>query len=370
MTNLRRTLIFLLQSATIGLALAFIVVWLRPSWFLDAAGPGGNGEVFSYATAVERAAPAVVNIHSNRRVTSARAPLFEDPLVERYFGDRSTPQSERIETSLGSGVLISTRGYILTNHHVIADAEAIQVALHDGRIASASVVGRDPDTDLALLHINLDDLPAIPIARGTDLRVGDVVLAIGNPFGIGQTVTQGIVSGTGRNYLGLNTFENFIQTDAAINPGNSGGALVNARGELIGINTAFYGQGGGSQGIGFAIPADLARGVMQQLVEHGRVIRGWLGVAPQDMTPELASAVGLQSARGVLVTAVQLESPAASAGIRPGDVITAIDDVEVADGRDALNRIAAMRPGTVVRLALWRDGTLRETRATIGERGG
>lgn len=364
METLRKPLWFLLQSVTLGLALAFVVVWLRPDWFNGTAGP----DTVSYADAVAAAAPAVVNIHTNRRVANRTPGLLGDPATDQFFGDRSP--TERIETSLGSGVLISDRGYVLTNHHVISAADEIQVALLDGRVAAATVVGTDPETDLALLHIELQPLPSLPPSGAAPLRVGDVVLAIGNPFGIGQTVTQGIVSATGRNYLGLATFENFIQTDAAINPGNSGGALVNARGELVGINTAFYSQAGGTaQGIGFAIPADLARGVMDQLVRHGRVIRGWLGVLPQDLTPELVEILQLPQGSGILVSAVQMDSPAAHAGLRAGDIIVALDDEVVADGRDALNRIAARAPGTRVRMRVWRNDEMLEMEAEIGERG-
>jgi serine protease DegS len=339
------------------------VVWLRPEWF----GIAATGETGSFAQAVERAAPAVVNIHTDRRV--ARGPMLEDPLLDRYFGDQAPP-SERIESSLGSGVLISDQGYVLTNNHVIAGADAIHVALLDGRVAPARVVGSDPETDLALLHIELRPLPSVPLGRTDALRVGDVVLAIGNPFGFGQTVTQGIVSATGRNYLGLATFENFIQTDAAINPGNSGGALINADGELVGINTAYYAQTGGSQGIGFAIPTDLARGVMDHLILHGRVIRGWLGVTPQDLTPELVDALQLPAGHGVLVSAVQQGGPAGIAGLRPWDIIVEIDGQPVINSRHALNRIASMTPGSVADLSVWRDGTMIERQVTIGERGG
>ena len=342
---------FAVQAVTVGLALAFIVVWWRPDLFAR----GEAGDVASYAEAVARAAPAVVNIHTARRVAVA-SPLLDDPFD-------LLPAPGRIETSLGSGVIVDPRGYILTNHHVIADADGVQVALADGRVVVAELVGTDPETDLALLRVAAAPLPAIDLARVSDLRVGDVVLAIGNPYGFGQTVTQGIVSATGRNHLGLNTFENFIQTDAAINPGSSGGALVNARGELVGINSVFY---GGSQGIGFAIPADLARGVMTHLLEHGRVLRGFLGVEPQDLTA--AERLGLPDAGGVLVAGVYRGSPAADAGIRPGDVITRIDDAPVGDARDALNRIARLAPGTEITLEIVRDGERSQLAVVVGER--
>lgn len=369
MSAFSRAVAFLFQSVTIGLALAFLVVWLRPEWFAARRAGDGVG-AGSYAVAVQAAAPAVVNVHTARRVVRRVNPLLEDPLYRRFFGDAVTPPPDRVETSLGSGVIVSEQGYVMTNNHVIAGAEDVQVALADGRVATARVVGVDPETDLALLHVDMEPLPVIRVARADTLRVGDVVLAIGNPYGFGQTVTQGIVSGTGRNYLGLNTFENFIQTDAAINPGNSGGALVNARGELVGINTAFYARSGGSQGIGFAIPVDLARGVMEHLVEHGRVIRGWLGVEPQSLTPDLADALALPRAGGVIVAAVYADSPAARAGLRAGDIITHIDGVAVVDQRDALNRIAAMLPGTPTALTVWRGERTDTVTVTVGERGG
>ncbi|MCA1798625.1 MAG: trypsin-like peptidase domain-containing protein [Xanthomonadaceae bacterium] len=367
MSALRHSISFVLQSVTVGLALAFIVVWLRPDWFAEAVRDRGK-PTGSYADAVAAAAPAVVNVHTARRVAQRRNPLLDDPLYRRFFGNTVTPPPDRVETSLGSGVIIGEQGYVLTNNHVVAGAEDIQIALADGRIATARVVGVDPETDLALLHIDLAPLPAMRIARADALRVGDVVLAIGNPYGFGQTVTQGIVSGTGRNYLGLNTFENFIQTDAAINPGNSGGALVNARGELVGINTAYYARSGGSQGIGFAIPVDLARGVMQHLVEHGRVIRGWLGVEPQALTRELADALALPVTGGVIVAAVYANSPAAEAGLQSGDIITHVAGEPVADPRDALNRIAALPPGSEVALVIWRDGASESVAVKVGER--
>ena len=348
MDVLRKGSGFLLRSVTIGLALAFVVVWLRPGAFQ-------RGRVDSYAEAVAVAAPAVVNVHIARRVP-VRSALLDDPF-------NLLPAPDRLETSLGSGVIVDPRGYILTNHHVIAGADGIQVTLADGHVAVAEIIGTDAETDLALLKITTATLPAIDLARSGEVRVGDIVLAIGNPYGFGQTVTQGIVSATGRNYLGLNTFENFVQTDAAINPGNSGGALVNTRGALVGINTAFY---GGSQGIGFAIPADLAAGVMQDLIEHGRVLRGFLGVEPQDLTQ--TERAGLPGGRGVLVAGVYRDSPAAEAGVQPGDVITHIEGVVVVDSRDALNRIAGLRPGTEIELRVVRNGEALSLAATVGER--
>lgn len=371
MKRLKKTLAFLLRSVTLGLALAFVVVWLRPDLLgrINAvrANFSASPAAGSFHAAVSATAPSVVNIHSARRAADRDTPWLDDPLLQRYFGDDFAP-GNRIETTLGSGVIVSADGYILTNNHVISGADAIQIALADGRIADAEVVGTDPDTDLALLDVDLDDLPVIPMGRSDEIRVGDVVLAIGNPFGVGQTVTQGIVSATGRNYIGHATFENFIQTDAAINPGNSGGALVNTRGELVGVNSAIFSRSGGSNGIGFAVPVNLARGVLNQLIEHGRVIRGWLGVDPQDLTPELAEAFGLDTTAGFIVRDVYQGSPAEAAGLQRGDAITHINDDLVADSREALTVIASTPPGETVRIRGVRAGQPFVTSATVIER--
>ncbi len=325
----------------------------------------GRPEVVSYASAVEAAAPAVVNIHTAKRVASA--PLAADPLFRHFFNLPDAPR-ERLEASLGSGVIVSDKGYILTNHHVIEGAEAIQVSLRDGRVASARVVGTDPESDLAVLKIDLPDLPVITLGHSDELRTGDVVLAIGNPFGVGQTVTMGIVSATGRSRLGISTFEDFIQTDAAINPGNSGGALINALGQLVGINTAIFTRSGGSQGIGFAIPINLARTVTEQIIRYGRAVRGWLGVEIQDVTPALAESFRLPRVEGVLVAGVLKDGPAHRAGLRPGDLILAIDGEPVRDGQEAMNRIAAITPGQRVRLTVLRQGQQLEIEAEVGVR--
>jgi len=271
--------------------------------------------------------------------------LLEDPFIKRFFGDRlSIVPRKRLESSLGSGVIISKHGYILTNHHVIAGASEIQVALLDGRIAQASIVGTDPDTDIAVLHIKLPELPSITISRAEHLRVGDVVLAIGNPFGIGQTVTQGIISATGRNRLGISIYENFIQTDAAINPGNSGGALINPDGELIGINTAIFSKSGGSQGIGFAIPMSIANKVMAQIIQYGQALRGWIGIELQTLTPELASSFNAPNTGGVIVTGIFRNGPAHKAGLRPSDIITHIQGRKVTDPVSAILMISEVHP--------------------------
>ena len=286
-----------------------------------------------------------------------------------FFGERfKQQQRERLQTSLGSGVIISDQGYLLTNHHVVSGADEIQVMLMDGRSFRAEMTGADPESDLAVLKIEADELPSVILGQSENLRVGDVVLAIGNPFGVGQTVTFGIVSATGRNSLGINTYENFIQTDAAINPGNSGGALINARGELVGINTAIFSKSGGSQGIGFAIPMSLAKGVMQQIVEQGAVVRGWLGIEAQDLTPALAQSFGLNSTKGVLIAGVLRNGPADNAGIEPGDVLLAINGTDVSNARDAMNRIAQLPPGTQLAIQGVRQGEDFDLTATIAQR--
>ncbi len=358
----RNVVSFLLKAVTAGLALAFVALYLFPA-LLERQQPA-SGIVqpaqplapSSYAEAVERAAPAVVNINTTK-VVAERNPLAEDPFLQRFFGDNPALAPRRqLENSLGSGVIVSSEGYVLTNNHVIEGADDIQVALKDGRNAKARVVGTDPETDIAVLRVDLKDMPVITIGDSEALRVGDVVLAIGNPYGVGQTVTQGIVSATGRNHLGLNTFENFIQTDAAINPGNSGGALIDSAGRMVGINSVIFSRSGGSQGIGFAIPLSLAQGVMQQIIKHGHAVRGWLGVEVQEMTPVLAESFGLAKVGGVIVAGVLRGGPAAEAGMRPGDVVLSVNDSAVNDPAALVNTVARVAPGTSVRLRGVRDG--------------
>jgi len=373
---------YLAQAIVLGLAIAFLVTYLwpeiarreSPTVEIHQAAPGAvkrpaNGPA-SYAAAVDKASSAVVNINTAKVVTVRPHPFFDDPVFRQFFGgadDLITPR-KRVETSLGSGVIMSEQGFILTNHHVIQGADAIQISLQDGRMAQAKLVGSDPDTDVAVLKIDLKKLPVITLGHSDNLRVGDVVLAIGNPFGVGQTVTMGIVSATGRNKLGINTFENFIQTDAAINPGNSGGALVDAEGNLVGINTAMFSRSGGYQGIGFAIPTSLAEDVMKEILQHGRPVRGWLGVEARAITPQIARALELDDTQGVVVVGVVRGGPAHRAGLQPGDVIVAIDGKKIAEAREALIAISNRKPGSRVKLEVLRNGKSLTLEATAIER--
>lgn len=320
----------------------------------------------SYADAVSTAAPAVVNIYT-RTLVQQKTPLQEDPFFQKFY-EHNSPQRQRIESSLGSGVILSPQGYIATNHHVIAEADSIVVALRDGREATATVIGTDPETDLAVLRIELEDLPSITLADSDQVQVGDVSLAIGNPYGVGQTVTMGIVSAIGRNSLGLNTYEDFIQTDAAINPGNSGGALIDAYGNLIGINTVIYSKSGGSQGIGFAIPSRLTKQVMQDLIQYGRVIRGWLGIEVQELTPQLAESFGLRDTRGLIVAGVFRNSPAHLAGMQPGDIMIAVNELPIKDRRSSMDQIAGLKPGESATINVVRNGEKITLTVTIVER--
>ncbi len=321
----------------------------------------------SYADAVTTAAPSVVNLYTTKVINKTNHPLFEDPQFRRFFGDNS-PKQKRMESSLGSGVIMSPEGYILTNNHVTSGADQIVVALKDGRETLARVIGSDPETDLAVLKIDLKNLPSITVGRSDNIRIGDVALAIGNPFGVGQTVTMGIISATGRNQLGLNNYEDFIQTDAAINPGNSGGALVDAIGNLTGINTAIFSKSGGSQGIGFAIPVKLAMEVMKSIIEHGQVIRGWLGIEVQPLTQELAESFGLSGRPGIVVAGIFRDGPAQKAGLQLGDVILAIDGEPAGDGRRSMNQVARIKPTDKVTIQVMRNGKELKLTAEIGLR--
>jgi len=382
---------FIAQTITAGLAAAFLYILLVQPELLHNSGnivevretvqqagpehaPGGGdshgAEPVSYADAVALAAPAVVNVHTAKVITRRVHPLLDDPIFQHFFGDRFSQSRKAIQTSLGSGVIISAQGYVLTNNHVIDGADEIQVLLADGRSSRATVVGTDVDTDLAVLHVDIDNLPSIVIGDSSKLRVGDIALAIGNPFGVGQTVTLGIISATGRDQLGITAYEEFIQTDAAINPGNSGGALINANGELIGINSAIYSRSGGSQGIGFTIPISLAKGVMKQIIEQGHVVRGWLGIEAQDLTPQLAETFGASSTSGVLIAGVLSEGPADKAGVLPGDIVTSINGAAVTDATAAMKKISDQHPGSVIRLDGIREGKAFSLSATVSERPG
>ncbi|KCB29712.1 putative periplasmic serine peptidase DegS, partial [Bordetella hinzii L60] len=327
--------------------------------------------VDSYAPAVAHAAPSVVNIYTTKHVDVPLLPLPDDPALRQLFGQIPGLSRRESSNSLGSGVIVSPQGYVLTNFHVVEAADAIEVALADGRQAAAKVVGADTETDLAVLKLagQLDPLPVASYAEGRNLRVGDVVLAIGNPYGVGQTTTQGIVSALGRNGLGINTYENFIQTDAAINPGNSGGALIDTQGNLVGINTAIYSETGGSLGIGFAIPIDAARRVMDEIIKTGKVRRGWLGIEPQDLTPELARAFRLDaSASGVIIAGILRGGPADQAGLRVGDIVQALNGQPARNTVTLLGQIAAVTPGQSAVLRVLRAGKTLDIKVTMGTR--
>jgi serine protease DegS len=367
-----RGVLFVAGSIVGGLALAFVAVALRPDLIRRdgiaptppvASPPATTRSArVTYADAVQRAAPAVVNIYTARVVRERVAPSTLDEL----FRENWPRYRQRIENSLGSGVIVDHDGYIVTNHHVIANADAIRVQLADERVADATIVGRDPDTDLAVLRITLDNLPVVPLGRSDTLHVGDVVLAIGSPVGLSQTVTHGIVSATTRS-LGVATYEDFIQTDAAINVGNSGGALIDTSGSLVGINTAIIAKNLGVEGIGFAIPVDLVRGVLADIVAHGRVIRGWIGIVPQDVPEYQREQLGLPAA-GVLIARLYVGSPAQRAGMQPGDVLTHVDEMPVRSAQEAIARVASHRKlGETIKLRVLRNGRARELQAQIME---
>ncbi|MEH6493640.1 S1C family serine protease [Halopseudomonas sp.] len=358
-----------------GVLLAMVIIQQFPQWLglpahdivlREVSETRSDMGLVSYSAGVERAAPAVVNIYTSKQTASRANQNFDNPSVRDYAD--SLPNPERRQSSLGSAVILNSDGYLLTNNHVIAGSDEILVALQDGREALARLIGTDPETDLAVLKIDLPNLPAVTIDSRDQQRIGDVVMAIGNPFGLGQTVTMGIISATGRNQLGLNTYEDFIQTDAAINQGNSGGALVDAQGNLIGINTAIFSQAGSAQGIGFAIPAKLAVEVMQAIIQHGRVIRGWLGVEVQPMTPELAESFGLDISQGIVVASLYRNGPAWNAGLLPGDVILRIDNQPATSGRQAMNQVARAKPGDRIKLNVLRNGEEISFSAEVGVR--
>ena len=392
---LRKIWLVFAQTIAIAVAILFVVATFKPAWLnalnhstnvaatmssgvaiLQAPSSnslpmlnGGNA-IASYRNGAQAAMPTVVNVYTSKQVRAPQHPFANDPLFRHFFGDRlGRDEGQREESlSLGSGVIVSAQGYVLTNHHVVEAADEIELALADGRKAKAKLVGADPDTDLAILKIDLPNLPAITFANVEESQVGDVVLAIGNPFGVGQTVTVGIISALGRSHLGINTFENFIQTDAAINPGNSGGALVDSQGRLLGINTAIYSRSGGSLGIGFAIPVSTAKQVLDDIVSKGAVTRGYIGVEPKDLTRELANTMGMNEQQGILIAGVIRNGPADNAGVRPGDVLLAINGSGVADTSSMLNRVAQLTPGSKATLKILRNRQETELALTVGKR--
>ncbi|HYA46776.1 MAG TPA: Do family serine endopeptidase [Burkholderiales bacterium] len=378
---MRKIWLIFAQTATVAVSALFVIATLKPEWL---GRPIGEPQVVelrqattgsaavppraaSYSDAVRKAVPAVVSIFTSKEIKTPRHPFLDDPLFRQFFGNRLEEESQRV-TSLGSGVIVSPKGYVLTNHHVVEGADEIEVALTDGRKLKAKAVGSDPEIDIAVLQVEGAQLPAIVFGDGDALRVGDVVLAIGNPFGVGQTVTMGIVSALGRSHLGINTFENFIQTDAAINPGNSGGALIDTAGNLVGINTAIYSRSGGSLGIGFAIPASSARRIMEQIIQTGSVTRGWIGVEAQEITPEIADSFRLGSATGVLIAGILSGGPADRAGVKPGDILLEIEGKPVRDPNSMLNLVAALVPGKPASIRLQRSNKELEVQVMVGKR--
>ena len=372
---MKRLWLLFSQAVTVVLAAYFVVGTLKPEWLGNRPSRAGTVALIeapassaalvppgSFRLAAQKSSAAVVSINTSK--AARNRPRSNDPWFNFFFGDQGNEQ----QVGLGSGVIVSASGYILTNNHVVESADEIEVILNDSRHAQAKVIGTDPDSDLAVLKINLDRLPVIVLGKSDTLQVGDQVLAIGNPFGVGQTVTGGIVSALGRNQLGINTFENFIQTDAAINPGNSGGALVDTNGNLLGINTAIYSRSGGSMGIGFAIPVSTAKLVLEGIVTDGQVTRGWIGVEPSDLSPELAETFDVKAQAGVIITGVMQNGPAAQSGIRPGDVITQVADKPVSNVSELLSCVAALKPGTASRFSLLRRDQRIEVEVTPGIR--
>ncbi len=383
---MRRLWLIFAQTVTVALALFFVISTLKPEWLgkptLGTASVVAVQEVAttsaplsaapSFREAARKALPSVVHIFTSQKVRMRRHPLLDDPVFRHFFGDGSDSEGPRA-SGLGSGVIVSPNGYVLTNFHVVETADQIEIALSDGRALSARLVGSDPESDLAVLQINDPgakdvSLPAITLGQMENVVVGDVTLAIGNPFGVGQTVTMGIISALGRSHLGINAFENFIQTDAAINPGNSGGALVDSQGHLIGINTAIYSRSGGSLGIGFAIPISIARNVMEQIIQTGSVTRGWIGVEAQEISAELAESFGLPDTNGALIAGVLRGSPADSGGIKPGDILLAVGGHAVKNPQVMLDLIAGQKPGETVTFKLRRHSNVLETTVKIGKR--
>jgi len=373
---MRKIWLIFAQAVTVCLGILFVLQTFKPELLESnqqaivvkqaAPQPSSATPVSTYSGAAKIAMPAVVNIFTSSRTTGPHQQFMDDPFFKHFFGDQE--EDSPSDNSLGSGVIVSEEGLILTNHHVISSADAIEIALADGRKLPATIVGVDPESDLALLKVEAKELPSITFASEDKLDVGDVVLAIGNPFGVGQTITQGIVSALGRNHLGINTYENFIQTDASINPGNSGGALIDTAGNLVGINSAIYSRNGGSMGIGFAIPASLAKQVMEQIATEGMVTRGWVGVEAQNITPELADSFGLPSPSGALIASVLRDSPADRAGLRAGDILVAINGKPVVNSATMLNLIAVLKPNKNAVLEIIRAEQKMDINILIGKR--
>ncbi|HPT50817.1 MAG TPA: trypsin-like peptidase domain-containing protein [Accumulibacter sp.] len=384
---MRRLWLIFAQTVTVALAIFFVVMTLKPEWLGKGPAtatvvtveeaepanlPSSPGKLASFRDAARNALPSVVHIFTSQKMKARRHPMLDDPILRHFFGD-GVEGDAPATSGLGSGVIVSTKGYVLTNFHVVEAADQIEIALSDGRNLSARLVGSDPESDLAVLQITQPNgkelnLPAITLGKMEHVAVGDIALAIGNPFGVGQTVTMGIISALGRSHLGINTFENFIQTDAAINPGNSGGALVDSQGNLIGINSAIYSRSGGSLGIGFAIPISIAKNVMEQIIQNGSVTRGWIGVEAQEITSDLAESFGLPDASGALIAGVQRGSPADTAGIKPGDILLAVNNREVKDPQTMLDLIAGQKPGDTVDFKLRRQNNILNTAVKIGKR--
>jgi serine protease DegQ len=380
MPPLRKFWLLFAQGCTLCLAALFVVATLRPDLLPRLSGKASNvvlvqetatpvltPQVASYADAARKATPAVVNIYTSTSLP-ARHPLIDDSTLRQYFPDLAQRVPATRSTGLGSGVIVASEGYVLTNYHVIEGVDDIQVGLADGRRIAARVVGTDPDSDLAVLKASATGLPAITFGNHERLQVGDVVFAIGNPYGFGSTVTMGIVSALGRNHLGMNSYENFIQTDAAINPGNSGGALVDSAGNLIGINSTIYSRSGGSQGIGFAIPVSLARNVLQQIIETGEVTRGWFGLAPMDVNPTIARALSLERAEGVVIGEIERGGPADRAGLHARDVVLDVNGKPARDTPTLLALIAELPPGSHAKVTVWREGKPLEIDVVAGKR--
>lgn len=373
---MRQLTSYVLMPTLTGIIIGLIIIIAIPDWRHKLSQQTAKfflpnyQQANSYAKAVRKAAPAVVNISSRRKVNLPRNPLFDDPFFRHFFNSADVPKQQRMSSALGSGVIINQNGYLLTNNHVIENAEEIFVSLYDGRNIQATIVGSDEETDLAILKIDAENIYAITLGEPNHVQIGDVVLAIGNPFNIGQTVTQGIISATGRHGLGQNVYESFLQTDAAINPGMSGGALIDSKGHLLGINTAILNREGSraSIGIGFAIPADIAVNIMKDIITNGTVVRGWLGIEAQTLNPDFISSYEPGRINGIMITSTYPEGPAEKAGLKSGDILTHINDKPVGNGREGVNLIAQVQPNDKVQITIYREGKKIQLMAIAGQR--